>query len=233
MFKKFLIFLSFLILSFNVLGATNKKLVKNNNDKTFPIQFMPLKGTHNFIYANKKKYDFEVLYFFSYACPHCYQFEPYMKLWEKKGIPNDVKVVMIPVQFRKDWIESAKAFEVGRELGIEKKVTNKIFDYMHKEKHDMFTKKDLMNFFINVMKVKKDDFERAYNSFTLNYELQKYKKIVNNYDIQGTPTLVLITKKGSAFLTDPELAKSPVNMITSMDFIINKLRPSYLNKNKK
>src|SRR5574339_634003 len=44
----------------------------------------------------------EVVEFFSYACPHCADFEPYLQSWEQRK-PKDVAFKMVPMVFRDSW----------------------------------------------------------------------------------------------------------------------------------
>ena len=52
----------------------------------------------------------EVVEVFSYACPHCYEFEPKLEPW-LKSLPADVAFRRMPVSFGRDsWANLAKAY---------------------------------------------------------------------------------------------------------------------------
>jgi thiol:disulfide interchange protein DsbA len=53
----------------------------------------------------------EVIEFFSYACPHCADFEPFMQDWLKRK-PKDVEYRMVPMVFRESWKPLAKLFHL-------------------------------------------------------------------------------------------------------------------------
>lgn len=217
--RQILFFLTILIFSINIQAQ------EKNED--IPIKFETLDSTNEFLFADPDKYDFEVLYFFSYACPYCYQFEPYLKLWKEKGKKENVSFSKIPVQFNENWVEVAIAFEVGKRLGISEEMNDVIYNYMHEENKDMFSKDDLLTFFVDEMNVNPDDFYKHYNSFSLKLKMKKYESYTEQFEIMGTPTLVLITKRGSTFLTSPNISGHPVNMLTTIDFITTKLSEQY------
>ena len=52
----------------------------------------------------------EVIEFFSYMCPHCYEFHPLVTTWAAK-LPKNVVFVRVPVGFnRPAWINLARAY---------------------------------------------------------------------------------------------------------------------------
>src|SRR5687768_6165072 len=69
----------------------------------------------------------EVIEFFSYGCPHCAAFAPYIHRWQKKQPPN-VKVTYIPVVFHESHMNYAKAHYASQLLGVEDKVQPLIFE---------------------------------------------------------------------------------------------------------
>ena len=202
-------------------------LYAQEKEKDIPIKFKTLSSTNDFIFADSEKFDFEVLYFFSYACPYCYDFEPYLKLWKEKGKKENISFSKIPVQFNDNWIQSAIAFEIGKRLGISEEMNDIIFEYMHEQNKDMFTEDDLFTFFTEEMKIEPKEFYKHYNSFSLNLKMKKYEEYTDRLDVMGTPTLVLITKKGSTFMTSPSITGHPIDMLTTIDFITTKLQSSY------
>jgi len=51
----------------------------------------------------------QVIEFFSYACPHCAEFEPALQTWLKRK-PKDVDYRMVPMVFRDAWKAPAKLY---------------------------------------------------------------------------------------------------------------------------
>src|SRR5689334_12596404 len=59
----------------------------------------------------------EVVEFFWYGCPHCYNLEPYIERWEKSA-PPDVQLRRIPAVFNQRWAHDAAIFYTFEALGV-------------------------------------------------------------------------------------------------------------------
>ena len=93
-------------------------------DKEFKLIDPPQKP------ANPKK--IEVIEFFSYACPHCADFEAPLQAWLKRK-PKDVEYKAVPVVFREQWKPLAKLFYTLETMGVLDKYHVKVFDALHKQ----------------------------------------------------------------------------------------------------
>ena len=56
----------------------------------------------------------EVIEFFSYACPHCYRFEPHIEKWLEHK-PDNVVFKQVPAIFNKNWEARFEAGFIGRQ----------------------------------------------------------------------------------------------------------------------
>jgi thiol:disulfide interchange protein DsbA len=94
----------------------------------------------------------EVREFFSFYCPHCMQFEPFMaKL--KTSIPEEAKFEMNHVDFLRAASPKiqgmlSKAVVVAHKMGIEKKVIGAIFNYIQVQRAVFTSEKDIRNVFV-------------------------------------------------------------------------------------
>lgn len=71
----------------------------------------------------------EVVEAFSYGCPHCAEFAPYMdKL--RAGLPKGVTVRYMPVVFSEAWAPYAQAFYAARQLGVLEQTHDAMFQAM-------------------------------------------------------------------------------------------------------
>ena len=131
----------------------------------------------------------EVVEAFSYACPHCFSFLPYMEKYEKDS-PDYVAIRHMPVVFRSSWMAPARAFYTAQVLGIEKQVHRAIFEAMHVRKEPMSTREDVMKFFES-QGVSKETFEKAYDSFAVESLMRKAQVMQKRYGIRGTPTIIV------------------------------------------
>src|SRR5512139_1865614 len=74
----------------------------------------------------------EVIEFFSYACPHCADFEPSLQDWLKRK-PKDVEYRAVPMVFRDAWRPLAKLYFALEQMGLADKYHMKVFDAIHKQ----------------------------------------------------------------------------------------------------
>ncbi|HEX7371010.1 MAG TPA: thiol:disulfide interchange protein DsbA/DsbL [Rhodanobacteraceae bacterium] len=71
----------------------------------------------------------EVVEVFSYGCPHCAEFAPYMdKL--RAELPKGTEVRYMPAVFSADWMPYAQAFYAARQLGVLKQTHDAFFKAM-------------------------------------------------------------------------------------------------------
>ena len=74
----------------------------------------------------------EVIEFFWYGCPHCYNLEPVLETWLKK-LPPDVQFRRVPAVFNPRWEHDAEIFYAFDALGVLDKVHKPFFDAIHRD----------------------------------------------------------------------------------------------------
>src|SRR5579872_6730436 len=68
--------------------------------------------------AQEVKGKIEVIEFFSWGCPHCAEFHPYLTQWAR-ALPKDVYLVRIPVTFgHADWASLARMYYALQAMGL-------------------------------------------------------------------------------------------------------------------
>ena len=78
----------------------------------------------------------EVIEFFWYGCPHCYELHPYFKAWLKDK-PKDVSFRYVPAVFRPTGFRAQKLFYALDALGEREKLHDKVYDAIHVDKIDL------------------------------------------------------------------------------------------------
>jgi thiol:disulfide interchange protein DsbA len=71
----------------------------------------------------------EVVEVFSYGCPHCAEFAPYMDQLRNQ-LPKGSEVRHMPAVFNESWMPYAQAFYAARELGVLKQTHDAFFKAM-------------------------------------------------------------------------------------------------------
>lgn len=145
--------------------------------------------------------------FFSYWCPHCFQFEPIAKkIQEKMG--DDVKFEKVHVNFMgfastETQDDASRALMVARALKKEDALSTAIFRYIHVQKSPITNIKDLKNIFM-VNGVEEADFDKLVSSFGVNSMLKKNNKLVQEYrnHLRGVPNFIVNGKYQAKFTRD-------------------------------
>jgi thiol:disulfide interchange protein DsbA len=131
----------------------------------------------------------EVLEFFSYACPHCADFEPFLQDWAKRK-PKDVSFKMVPMVFRESWKPLAKLYYTLEAMGVLEKYHQAVFDAIHKQKQELFTDQAVVEWAAK-QGLEKAKFEATYNSFGIDTKVQRAVAMGKAYGIQFTPAVAV------------------------------------------
>ncbi|AOI71650.1 thiol:disulfide interchange protein [Burkholderia ubonensis] len=164
----------------------------------------------------------EVIEFFWYGCPHCYEFEPTVEAWVKKqGDKIDFK--RIPVAFRDDFVPHSKLFYTVSALGISEKVTPAIFNAIHKQKNYLLTPQAQADFLAS-QGVDKKKFMDAYNSFSVQGQVKQSAELLKSYNIDGVPTIVVQGK----YKTGPAYTNSLEGTAQVLDYLVKQVQDKKL-----
>jgi thiol:disulfide interchange protein DsbA len=135
----------------------------------------------------------EVVEFFSYGCPHCDEFYPLVTAWADK-LPKDVVFKRVATGFgRTAWTNLAKAYYALEATGDLAKLDGPLFHAIHEEHLPLFDEKSIADW-VTRHGVDPAKFTAAYNSFGVNTKLSQSEAMVENYKIEGVPTLAVAGK---------------------------------------
>lgn len=160
----------------------------------------------------------EVIEFFWYGCPHCYDMQPHLKAWLKHK-PLDVEFRYLPAIFRDGWVPNAKTFYALEALGVQEKLHEQVYDAIHAENLDLNNEQVLFDW-VAKHGVDRKKFMDAYNSFSMQAKISKSVRMPKDYGLKGVPALVVDGK----YLTSGTLAGSPEEVIKVLDQLIEKAR---------
>lgn len=158
----------------------------------------------------------EVIEFFWYGCPHCYDFEPILESWVKK-LPANVDFIRQPAAFSDLWAKHAKAFYVAQALGVLDQVHADLFDALQ-NKHQKLESEEQLAAFFTAHGVKEADFHEAYNSFLVDTKVRQAAVTPARYGVTGVPVLIVNGK----YKVDGKSAGSHEKMIEVVNQLIKK-----------
>jgi protein dithiol oxidoreductase (disulfide-forming) len=141
----------------------------------------------------------EVLEFFNYACPHCYEFEPNLKSWLKDK-PKNAQFRYVPAVFNERMIPLAKIYYTLEEMALLEKLHDKVYYAIHQQQLNLIDRAILLKW-IGEQGVDTSKFEATFDSFGVNNKVQRATQMTRNYRIPGTPYLII----GGRYLTGPSM----------------------------
>lgn len=166
-------------------------------------------GTHYFPIVPARHTDspgkIEVAEAFSYACPYCAQFNPFMQQL-KKSLPVNAKLVFLPVSFNpgEDWPMFQRAVCTAQTLGIFDQTHDAMFDAVWKTgelaisdpqsrrlKNPLPTIEDAARYYNHISGIAIDKFLAASQSFAVDVKMKADDALVKAYQVDSTPTLII------------------------------------------
>ncbi len=160
----------------------------------------------------------EVAEYFSYGCPHCYQFEPMITAWHE-GLPADVEFIRTPAIWNKDYQVYAQTYYATEALGVTEKLHTPFFEAIHGQRKRLNDPK-LIAIFFSEFGVDPVDFAKVYSSFGVRASVQQAEARGRAYRSTGVPALIVNGK----YRIEGKLAGSNSNMLRVADFLIEKER---------
>lgn len=146
----------------------------------------------------------EVIEFFMYHCPHCNALEPSFEQWVKKQGDNIVlRRVHIPSSGPND--PEAHLYLTLEALGKVDQMHAKVFKAWHVD-HIRLNKDDDIIDWVSKNGIDRAKFLDAWNSFGVVTKLHRLPQIVNDYKVDGVPTVVIDGK----YMTSPAIVANSV-----------------------
>jgi thiol:disulfide interchange protein DsbA len=142
------------------------------------------------LYDTENKQQVVVYEFFSYACRHCYTFEPFINKWLETK-PDYVKLVRVPLNFNASWGVFQKAFLTAQSMGLVEKSHSQLFDAIHKKNIRFNTINELANWYAKETGVNEQEFLSTANSFIIDSNQRQADKMGAYMKITSTPTLIV------------------------------------------
>ena len=162
----------------------------------------------------------EVIEFFSYACPHCYDLHPYHLKWAAK-LPSDVVFKRVPVSFNSPFYQlMARLYYALEAIGELQKLDSAVFNAIHDKGLKLIDDKSIADW-VTAQGVDAKTFYDAYNSFGVISKAKRADQIAQTAKISGVPSLVVDGRY--LVITGPQV-KSHDDLLALTDKLIDKRR---------
>lgn len=134
--------------------------------------------------------ELQVIEFFSFYCPHCYQFEQIYHISNnvKKALPAETKIAKYHVGFLGPMGKQlTQAWAVVMTLGIEDKVSPLLFDGLQKTQ-TVQTPEDIRAIFVKAG-VSAEECNSVWNSFEVKSLVMQQEKAAADLHLRGVPAM--------------------------------------------
>jgi len=169
----------------------------------------------------------EVIDFFFYACPYCNQLLPHLDRW-KQSKPADVVFRRVPVVRHDSWVPLAKTYYALEAMGEAERLHNAVFRSYHVEDLAMSQDKVIAEW-AGKNGLDPDKFMAIYRSAETQQKVDRARRMTMDYDIQGTPSVVVDGK----FLTSTSMTPTVPQLIPVVDGLVRLARQQRMEKSGK
>jgi thiol:disulfide interchange protein DsbA len=204
--KRLFTFLTLFCLS-GIIAAQSQKIEEGFDYRILPIA-QPLES----------KGKVEVIEFFWYGCPHCYDFEHELNAWLKRQ-PKDVIFRKVPVAFRDDFMPHSQLFYALEAMGKGDALNDKVMYAMHKENKRLMTENEIADWAAS-QGIDRNTFLATYRSFAVVSKARAARQMADAYRIDGVPTVVMQGR----YVTSPSIAGTKAKAISVMEHLEQKIR---------
>jgi protein dithiol oxidoreductase (disulfide-forming) len=160
----------------------------------------------------------DVIEFFSYGCPHCFNFEPMLEPWIKR-LPPDVAFRRVPASFNAPFEGYARLFLALESLGLADAFGRRVFAAIHVQRQRLDKDADIAAF-VQANGADGAKVVEAMKSFGVATKLRQSKQLFEAYKIDGVPTLGIHGR----FFTSPSLANGLDRALAVADVLIQRAR---------
>ncbi len=178
-----------------------------------------VEGEHYFLIENPRRVrgdQIEVIEFFSYACVHCYNFDPELEDWvEAKG--ESIKFIRMPAVANDSWRILGRNYYTMEKLGLTEKYHMPFFREVHEVKRNFSTPGRLADYFEG-KGVPREDYEKAFNSPEVSRNVYDADQMARRLQVASVPTIVVHGK----YTVNVTRLVGTSRMLEVMDHLIEK-----------
>lgn len=161
----------------------------------------------------------EVLEAFWYGCSHCFRFEPLLTAWEESA-PDDVDVVRFPALWNDLMKIHAQVYYTAEALGKLDVLHTPVFNAINLQGNRLQNERQIGSLFAEYG-VAAEDFEKAFNSFSVRTKVNQAEKRMQDYQIRSTPNMIV---NGKYLVTTGQNVRTQEEMLEVVEFLVEKER---------
>ena len=161
----------------------------------------------------------EVIEAFWYGCSHCFRFEPLINDWASK-LPEDVDFMLFPAMWNALMKVHGQIYYAAEALDAVNIVHEPVFNAINVQGNRLQNERQIGALFVE-HGISEEDFERAFNSFSVRTKVNQAEKRMQDYQIRSTPNMVV---NGKYLITTGENVPTQEAMLEVVNFLVEKER---------
>ncbi len=158
----------------------------------------------------------EVIEFFWFGCPTCFNFEPFLLAWQK---PDTVQFVTVPAELHRTSGFHALVYYSMELLNLEGQLMAPFYDALHVKRTKVRNVEEFESWASTQPGVDAAKLAGTVHSFAARTKLAQAKHLASKYQITGVPTLVV----GGKYRTSPAMAQSFPGTIEVVEYLVEKV----------
>jgi protein dithiol oxidoreductase (disulfide-forming) len=160
----------------------------------------------------------EVIEFFYYGCPICYETQPLLSRWLITA-PEYVAIRRVPALSTENWESFAKLFYTLETLGEIGRLHWPIYDKFHFDGIKLNDEKVMIDW-VSHNGIDPKKFAETYQSPEVAAKVAQAREMMKTYEIRGVPTFVVDGK----YVTSARMAGGTKQMIQVLDHLVKLAR---------
>lgn len=160
----------------------------------------------------------EIIEFFYYGCPICYEFQPHFSRWMFQA-PDDIVLRRVPALSSENWEPFARLFYSLELIGELNRLHWPVYDNFHFDGVMLNDEKVMLEWVVR-NGLDRGKFTAAYNSDEVKDRLTRSRELMKTYDVRGVPSIVVDGK----FQTSARLAGGTRQLAQVLDQLVKLAR---------
>ncbi|MCS5709704.1 thiol:disulfide interchange protein DsbA/DsbL [Candidatus Berkiella cookevillensis] len=161
----------------------------------------------------------QVVEFFSYGCSWCYKLDPFVSSWAHTA-PLYVDFQRVPVEFQPSWRTLTKVYYLAQDLDVLEQIHQPLFKAIHTDELTDSSEDALKAFFVK-KGVSSEDFEKSFDSFSVNRKQKWANALSQAYKITSIPIILVQGPKG-AYLTSVRMTGGEESLVKVVNYLVTK-----------
>jgi thiol:disulfide interchange protein DsbA len=161
----------------------------------------------------------EVIEFFYYGCPICYELEPHMTRWLATQAPGYIALRRIPALSSEGWETLAKLYFTLEAIGEINRMHWPVYDNFHFD-GKLLNEEKVMLEWVGNNGIDAKKFAEVYGSQEIQAKLAQSRELMKAYDVRGVPTIIVDGK----YMSSARLAGGTRALMQIVDELVRRAK---------